>query len=181
MRCAAVANILRHDSARLDLDSARSVAFSKRHGECDLPTRRHAEESRPAPMQGRTMSPIHALLVKELSQPGLRGSDLNRPDIAPSGSGAPLIRPVAAAIANAIFDITGVRMPRLPFSPDRVKAALSSGPSSGCASSSCRRHRGRYSWCKVSIPGTPTMGNPSYRCERRACCDARQHRRSGSE
>src|SRR5262245_49355262 len=32
------------------LYSAKSVAFIERHGECDLPTRRHAEESRPAPL-----------------------------------------------------------------------------------------------------------------------------------
>jgi CO/xanthine dehydrogenase Mo-binding subunit len=50
---------------------------------------------------------------------------LNHPDIAPSGAGEPSIRPVAAAIANAIFDATGVRIRRVPFSPDRVKAALS--------------------------------------------------------
>jgi CO/xanthine dehydrogenase Mo-binding subunit len=50
---------------------------------------------------------------------------INHPEIAPSGAGEPSIRPVAAAIANAIFDATGVRMRRVPFSPDRVKAALS--------------------------------------------------------
>ena len=31
---------------------------------------------------------------------------------------------MAAAIANAIFDATGVRIRRVPFSPDHVKAAL---------------------------------------------------------
>jgi len=50
---------------------------------------------------------------------------INHPEIAPSGAGEPSIRPVAAAIANAIFDATGVRIRRVPFSPDRVKAALS--------------------------------------------------------
>ena len=50
---------------------------------------------------------------------------INRPEIAPSGAGEPSIRPVAAAIANAIFDATGVRIRRVPFSPDRVKAAMS--------------------------------------------------------
>jgi nicotinate dehydrogenase subunit B len=50
---------------------------------------------------------------------------LNYPDIAPSGAGEPSIRPVAAAIANAIFDATGVRIRRVPFSPERVKAAFS--------------------------------------------------------
>jgi nicotinate dehydrogenase subunit B len=50
---------------------------------------------------------------------------INRPDTAPTGAGEPSIRPIAAAIANAIFDATGVRIRRVPFSPDRVKQALS--------------------------------------------------------
>ena len=50
---------------------------------------------------------------------------INHPDLPPTGAGEPSIRPVAAAIANAIFDATGVRIRRVPFSPDRVKAALS--------------------------------------------------------
>jgi nicotinate dehydrogenase subunit B len=50
---------------------------------------------------------------------------INHPEIAPSGAGEPSIRPVAAAIANAIFDATGVRIRRVPFSPERVKQALS--------------------------------------------------------
>jgi nicotinate dehydrogenase subunit B len=50
---------------------------------------------------------------------------ISRPDVAPSGAGEPSIRVVAAAVANAIFDATGVRLRRVPFSPDRVKAALS--------------------------------------------------------
>jgi len=32
---------------------------------------------------------------------------------------------VGAAIANAIYDATGVRIRRVPFSPDRVKQAFS--------------------------------------------------------
>ncbi len=50
---------------------------------------------------------------------------INHPEIAPSGAGEPSIRPMAAAIANAIFDATGVRIRRVPFSPDNVKSALS--------------------------------------------------------
>ena len=50
---------------------------------------------------------------------------INRPELAPTGAGEPSIRPVAAAIANAIFDATGVRLRRVPFSPERVKGALS--------------------------------------------------------
>ncbi len=50
---------------------------------------------------------------------------IDHPDLPPTGAGEPSIRPVAAAIANAIFDATGVRIRRVPFSPDRVKQALS--------------------------------------------------------
>jgi CO/xanthine dehydrogenase Mo-binding subunit len=49
---------------------------------------------------------------------------INRPEVEPSGAGEPSIRPLAAAIANAIFDATGVRIRRVPFSPERVKASL---------------------------------------------------------
>jgi nicotinate dehydrogenase subunit B len=50
---------------------------------------------------------------------------IDHPELPPTGAGEPSIRPVAAAIANAIFDATGVRIRRVPFSPDRVKQALS--------------------------------------------------------
>src|SRR5262249_27102521 len=50
---------------------------------------------------------------------------IDRREIPPSGAGEPPIRPVAAAIANAVFDATGVRIRRVPFSPDNVKSALS--------------------------------------------------------
>jgi CO/xanthine dehydrogenase Mo-binding subunit len=49
---------------------------------------------------------------------------INRPEMPPSGAGEASSRPVAAAIANAIFDATGVRLRRAPFTPDRVKAGL---------------------------------------------------------
>ncbi len=40
---------------------------------------------------------------------------INRPEIAPSGAGEPSSRPTAAAIANAIFDATRVRVRRVPL------------------------------------------------------------------
>jgi nicotinate dehydrogenase subunit B len=49
---------------------------------------------------------------------------LDRPDLPPSGAGEGSIRPVAAAIGNAIFDATGSRLRRAPFTPERVKAAV---------------------------------------------------------
>jgi CO/xanthine dehydrogenase Mo-binding subunit len=48
---------------------------------------------------------------------------INRPDMPPLGAGEPSTRPVTAAVANAIFDATGVRLRRVPFTPDRVKAS----------------------------------------------------------
>jgi CO/xanthine dehydrogenase Mo-binding subunit len=35
------------------------------------------------------------------------------------------VGPLPAAIGNAVFDATGVRLRRVPFTPQRVKAALS--------------------------------------------------------
>ncbi len=49
---------------------------------------------------------------------------INRKDVAPSGAGEPTMRCVPAAIANAFFDATGVRMRRAPLTAERVKAAL---------------------------------------------------------
>jgi CO/xanthine dehydrogenase Mo-binding subunit len=49
---------------------------------------------------------------------------LNRPDLPPAGAGESSIRPVAAALANAVFDATGVRLRRAPLTPDRLKPAL---------------------------------------------------------
>ena len=41
------------------------------------------------------------------------------------GAGEPTTCAIAGAIGNAIFDATGARLRRLPFTPDRVKAAMS--------------------------------------------------------
>lgn len=53
---------------------------------------------------------------------------LNRPDpIGPYGAkalGEPPLVPVAAAIANAVYDATGVRIRRLPITAEKVKAGL---------------------------------------------------------
>lgn len=49
---------------------------------------------------------------------------VDRPDLAPTGAGEATTVPTAAAISNAIFDATGVRLRRVPFTPERVQAAL---------------------------------------------------------
>jgi CO/xanthine dehydrogenase Mo-binding subunit len=45
-------------------------------------------------------------------------------DTPPNPSSEELMPPIAAAIANAFFDATGVRMRTAPLSPERVRAAL---------------------------------------------------------
>jgi nicotinate dehydrogenase subunit B len=50
---------------------------------------------------------------------------INRTDESATGAGETSITIVAAAIANAIFDATGARIRQVPFTPERVKAALS--------------------------------------------------------
>jgi isoquinoline 1-oxidoreductase beta subunit len=42
----------------------------------------------------------------------------------PVGVGEPAVTVVAPAISNAVFDAVGIRLRDLPFTPDRVKAAL---------------------------------------------------------
>jgi nicotinate dehydrogenase subunit B len=48
----------------------------------------------------------------------------DRPDLPPYGAGEAALKPMLAAIANAIYDATGVRIRRVPFRDDRVLAAL---------------------------------------------------------
>jgi nicotinate dehydrogenase subunit B len=48
---------------------------------------------------------------------------INRSDVQATGAGETAITVVAAAMGNAIFDATGVRLRQIPFTPARVKAA----------------------------------------------------------
>ncbi len=50
---------------------------------------------------------------------------LDRPTAKATGAGETAITLAAAAIGNAIFDATGARIRRVPFTPERVKAAMS--------------------------------------------------------
>ncbi|RAI45758.1 xanthine dehydrogenase family protein molybdopterin-binding subunit [Rhodoplanes roseus] len=49
---------------------------------------------------------------------------IDRPTEPPLGAGEAACAPVAAALANAVFDATGARLRTVPFTPERVKAAL---------------------------------------------------------
>jgi nicotinate dehydrogenase subunit B len=53
---------------------------------------------------------------------------VERPEETLWGGGEASTVPVAAALGNAIFDATGVRIRRVPFTADRVKAALAAAP-----------------------------------------------------
>ena len=59
---------------------------------------------------------------------GLTRTDVPDPNDGPgsrtTGSGEPALAPVAAAVANAFFDATGVRIYEAPMSPARVRATL---------------------------------------------------------
>ncbi|HVH28424.1 MAG TPA: molybdopterin cofactor-binding domain-containing protein [Vicinamibacterales bacterium] len=48
----------------------------------------------------------------------------NRPDLPHYGAGETVCKPTFAAIGNAIYDATGVRIRRVPFRDERVRAAL---------------------------------------------------------
>jgi CO/xanthine dehydrogenase Mo-binding subunit len=66
------------------------------------------------------------------SYPILRFSDvpqieialIDRPTEPPVGAGEAACTTVGAALANAVFDATGARLRTVPFTPERVKAAL---------------------------------------------------------
>lgn len=59
-----------------------------------------------------------------LDAPDVETILLEAPDGRPRGAGEPPVGPIAPAIANAFFALTGVRLHQLPMTPERVKKAL---------------------------------------------------------
>jgi CO/xanthine dehydrogenase Mo-binding subunit len=49
---------------------------------------------------------------------------IDHPEIPPGGAGESASRPTPAALANAIFDATGIRLRQAPFTPERLKSGL---------------------------------------------------------
>jgi CO/xanthine dehydrogenase Mo-binding subunit len=77
-------------------------------------------------------SKTHVTSSDFVSYPALRFKDapkvtpilVQRTDAVPVGVGEPVAMVAAAAVANAFFDATGVRMRTAPLTPVRVRAAL---------------------------------------------------------
>jgi CO/xanthine dehydrogenase Mo-binding subunit len=90
-----------HEEVRFDTEKVTSVDWSS------YPTMTHAD----------TPASIDIVLVNGDPNP-------NRPDLPHYGAGETVCKPTFAAIANAIYDATGVRIRRVPFRDERVRAAL---------------------------------------------------------
>ncbi len=63
-------------------------------------------------------------IMRFKDHPAVSTAIVQRADLAPTGSGEPSQAPIAAAIANAFFDATGVRIREAPMTPGRVRSVL---------------------------------------------------------
>jgi nicotinate dehydrogenase subunit B len=63
-------------------------------------------------------------ILRFTQAPKVTHTTISRPDITPGPGSEELMAPVTAAIANAFFDATGVRMTTAPLTPVRVRTAL---------------------------------------------------------
>ena len=90
-----------HEEVRFDTEKVTSVDWAS------YPTMTHLD----------TPESIEIIIVNGDPNP-------KRSDLPHYGAGETVCKPTLAAIANAIFDATGVRLRRVPFRNDRVLAAL---------------------------------------------------------
>ena len=58
--------------------------------------------------------------------PAIEVALINHPELPLLGAGEAASAPVGAALGNAIFDATGIRLRSVPFRPEKMKAALTS-------------------------------------------------------
>jgi CO/xanthine dehydrogenase Mo-binding subunit len=63
-------------------------------------------------------------LLRFKDHPAVTTVVVQRPEVLPAGGGEPPAVPTPAAIANAFFDATGVRIRQAPMTPGRVRAVL---------------------------------------------------------
>ena len=81
-----------------------------------------------------------------------------RQDQPPLGVGESASVPSAAAIANAIYDATGVRFRELPFTPERVRAGLqAAGIAPPAEAPPVKRRRGFWAGLGLGIAGMMTL------------------------
>jgi CO/xanthine dehydrogenase Mo-binding subunit len=59
--------------------------------------------------------------------PAIESVLINRTDVEASGAGETAITIVAAAVGNALFDATGVRVREVPFTAERIRSLLAAG------------------------------------------------------
>ncbi len=90
-----------HEEVQFDTEKVTSVDWNSH------PTLTHAD----------TPAKIDIVLVNGDPNP-------KRADLPPYGGGEAACKPLLAAVANAIYDATGVRLRRVPFRDERVLAAL---------------------------------------------------------
>jgi nicotinate dehydrogenase subunit B len=90
-----------HEEVQFDSEKVTSVDWISH------PSLRHSD----------TPAKIDVVLVNGDPNPG-------RPDLPHYGAGETVCKPLIAAVANAIYDATGVRLRRVPFRAARVLAAL---------------------------------------------------------
>ncbi|RFU48918.1 molybdopterin cofactor-binding domain-containing protein [Paraburkholderia sp. DHOC27] len=79
----------------------------------------------------------------------------------PMGTGESASLPGAAAIANALYDATGVRFRRPPFTPDVIRAALADGPAAeraAVASAAAARKKKRWRLGFLGMLGAGAAG-----------------------
>ena len=103
VECGALHGLSRaiHEEVRFDTEKVTSVNWISH------PTLRHTD----------VPERLEVILVNGDPNP-------KRPDLAPYGAGEASLKPMLAAIGNAVYDATGVRLRRVPFRPERVLAAL---------------------------------------------------------
>lgn len=106
VECAMLHSLSRalHEEVQFDTEKVTSVDWGSH------PTLRHSD----------IPASIDIVLVNGDPNP-------NRPDLPPYGGGEAACKPMLAAVANAIYDATGVRLRRVPFRDARVLAALTAG------------------------------------------------------
>jgi nicotinate dehydrogenase subunit B len=63
-------------------------------------------------------------LYLDLEIPAMDIILINRADVPATGAGETAITLAPAALGNAIFDATGIRLREVPFTAERVRAAL---------------------------------------------------------